>query len=167
MAKGKLDMNIEDNFLEDKDFKHLQDQMTCNYFPWYYVDKVATKDDNDFFYMGHLIFDQYKIIGPWGFDLVQPMIDKLKPKSIVRIKANLYPKTQKLVEHGYHIDYDFDCKTALFYLNTNDGYTKFKKEGKKVASVENRMVYFNARDLHKSTNCTDEHVRITISFNYF
>ena len=82
-------MNIEDNFLEDKDFKHLQDQMTCNYFPWYYVDKVATKDDNDFFYMGHLIFDQYKIIGPWGFDLVQPMIDKLKPKSIVRIKANL------------------------------------------------------------------------------
>ena len=56
--------------------------------------------------------------------------------------------------------------TAIFYANTNNGYTKFEN-GLIVESVANRMVFFSADMKHTGTSCTDEKTRVVINFNYF
>ena len=76
-------------------------------------------------------------------------------------------KTNDIVEHGYHIDlpYPDGFKTAAFYLNTNDGYTKFSN-GLKVESIRNRFVEFDGNTPHTGTTCTDSQFRAVINFNY-
>ena len=56
--------------------------------------------------------------------------------------------------------------TSIFYMNTNNGYTKFE-DGTKVESVANRMVTFPANMKHAETSCTDEKIRVVINFNLF
>ena len=56
--------------------------------------------------------------------------------------------------------------TSIFYVNTNNGYTKFE-DGTKVESVANRMVTFPSNMKHTGTSCTDERIRVVINFNYF
>ena len=57
------------------------------------------------------------------------------------------------------------CKTCVFYLNTNDGYTMFK-DGTKVESVENRLVLFDSQTQHCGTSCTDKRKRVVLNINY-
>ena len=90
----------------------------------------------------------------------------LELTSLVRVKANLTMRTSKVVEHGWHVDGFFRCNAAIYYVNSNDGYTKFK-DGTKVESVENRLVTFNAQDQHTGTTCTNQKVRCVLNFNYF
>ena len=56
--------------------------------------------------------------------------------------------------------------TSIFYINTNNGYTKFK-DGTKVESIANRMITFPANMEHCGTSCTDKNIRIVINFNYY
>ena len=51
--------------------------------------------------------------------------------SLVRIKANLNPVTETLQIHddAWHNDFD-NMTTAIYYLNTNNGFTKFKNGDK-------------------------------------
>ena len=56
--------------------------------------------------------------------------------------------------------------TAIFYINTNNGYTEFE-DGTRVESVANRIVNFPANLKHRGTRCTDQKIRIVINFNYF
>jgi hypothetical protein len=41
------------------------------------------------------------------------------------------------------------------------------KDGTKIDSVENRILFFNPSEEHDSENCTDEKTRINININYF
>jgi hypothetical protein len=96
-----------------------------------------------------------------------PFIDNLKPKALVRIKCNLTTRTHEIIEHGYHTDQPFsNFKTGIYYLNDNNGYTKFE-DGSKVESVANRYVEFDGNILHTGTTCTNSNYRIVINFNYF
>jgi len=63
-----------------------------------------------------------------------------------------------------HVDYN-DVTTAIFYINTNNGWTNFKN-GDKVESVENRLVIFDSNLEHEGVTCTDEIRRLVINFNY-
>ena len=56
--------------------------------------------------------------------------------------------------------------TAIYYLNTNNGFTKFEN-GDKVNSVANRIVIFDSNLKHTGTSCTDSYARLLINFNYF
>ena len=55
--------------------------------------------------------------------------------------------------------------TAVFYINTNNGYTEFE-DGTRSESIANRMVTFPANLKHRGTTCSDEKTRIVINFNY-
>ena len=92
-------------------------------------------------------------------------LEKIKCKSIMRAKANLYLRKDKQEKHQPHTDYPFSHKGCLFYINTNNGETYFGKE--KVLPVANRMVFFDPGKKHSSSVCSDNDVRITINFNYF
>ena len=80
-------------------------------------------------------------------------------------KRNLYPNQNKFIEHDTHIDYDEPHQAAIYYINTNNGYTKLE-DGTKVSSIANRMLFFDGSKNHQSTNCTDEKIRLNINFNY-
>ena len=57
--------------------------------------------------------------------------------------------------------------TSNFYINTNNGYTLFEKDGSKVQSVANRLCTFPSSVRHSSTTQTDVTQRVVINFNYF
>ena len=100
-------------------------------------------------------------------------MEKIKAVSLWRIKANLLTRTPNIVENSFHVDMTKlpeeklkQWTTAIFYVNTNNGYTEFE-DGTKVESVANRMVTFPANLKHRGTSCTDEKTRVVINFNYF
>ena len=64
-----------------------------------------------------------------------------------------------------HTGYPFPHKSAILYINTCDGYTKFE-DGTKIDSVANRMLVFEGETLHTSSSTTDQVVRCNINFNY-
>ena len=103
------------------------------------------------------------------------ILDLVDPISILRIKANLLTRTPNIVKNTFHVDIDNlenssetikQWTTSIFYMNTNNGYTKFE-DGTKVESVANRFISFPANLKHTGTSCTDEKTRVVINFNYF
>lgn len=158
-------MNIIKNFLEDNYLKELQKKIDNDAnFPWYLVNRVAHPTNDDGFYFVHEFY-RNNCINSNFFEMIVPFLEKIKPKSLIRAKANLYPSSEKLIEHGTHVDFTYKHNTLLFYLNTNNGFTRF--DDKKISSVENKAVVFDGSTPHNSTNCTDQNYRITINFNYF
>ena len=159
-------MKIIDNVLPDNVFKDIQDVFLGNTFSWYYMSSVEDSIYND----GNYYFSSviYNNCAPTTnlFQKLFPVLDVLQPKALVRIKANLYPNINKFVTHKPHKDYEYKHNGAIFYLNTNNGYT-ILEDGTKVESVANRLLMFDASENHSSTNCTDTQARVNINFNYF
>ena len=65
-----------------------------------------------------------------------------------------------------HTDFDYECTTAVFYINSNNGLTVFEN-GKQNKSIENSLVEFNSLLTHTGTTSTDTKVRCLINLNYF
>lgn len=162
-------MKIFNNFLPEENFLHLQNNMMGSNFPWYYNDAVVdSKNSKGFFQFVHTFFLNNKQNSSY-LTLLDPLINKIKPLTLLRIKANLLTRTEKNIEHGLHVDY-FSSKSAkittgIFYINTNNGYTKFNN-GKKIKSEQNKYVEFNSDEMHTGSSCTDEKIRVVINFNY-
>ncbi len=85
---------------------------------------------------------------------------------LLELREHFSPDQKKNIEHGYHLDNQSSTLAAIYYINTNDGYTNFK-EGGKINSVANRLVLFNTDEYHTGATCTDEKVRVLINFNYY
>jgi hypothetical protein len=96
--------------------------------------------------------------------LIEPFLDKLKIKKLIRAKLNLYPRTNKKIIHGFHTDFKYKHNVVLFYFNTNNGQTLFKD--RKITSEENKSIVFDGSLEHSSTTCTDKNYRITLNVNY-
>jgi hypothetical protein len=94
-----------------------------------------------------------------------PLLNKINPKEILRVKANLGTRTSTHIEGGMHTDSKMKHTTAIFYLNTNNGYTKFE-DGTIVESIENRLVVFNSDLLHSGFSQTDTNIRVVLNLNY-
>ena len=85
-----------------------------------------------------------------------------------RIKANLNVRTPEIIENKFHTDIIPPTKpftTAIFYVNTNNGYTKFK-DGTIVESVANRLVTFPVNKKHSGSTCTNKNVKVVVNLNY-
>ena len=171
-------VEVIDNFLPEDVFLPIQDVLIGSYFPWYFNDFVSYdptdidyKKTNDF----QFVHNFYKLNSECGYQelcssfckVIQPIIKKLNGFCLLRAKANL--TTISSVSNkisGYHRDYEVDCTTAVFYINTNNGGTIFKDTEEKVESVANRLVKFDNKLEHSGINCTDKKRRIVVNFNY-
>lgn len=161
---------IIDNFLPKESFDNIKNSLTNNFFPWYLSNGVTDKNDGHMQFCHTFYFDNEKLSG--YFNLLVPILEKFKFDALVRIKANLLFKTNKIIEHDFHEDITYNDKnlianTAVYYLNTNNGYTKFKNKNIIVNSVENRMLIFKSNLEHCGTTCTDSDFRAVINFNWF
>ena len=166
---------VIDNFLDKKDFANLQYELLFNlHFPWYFQegkdlalgDKSGKKDLNQF-QLTHLFFENLKENSEY-YHVLFPLFKKLKISSLTRAKANLNPYNYKFNQGEWHHDCNFkNNKTAVFYLNTCDGYTIFKKDNKKIYSQANRIVIFDSKDKHTGTNTTNNTRRVVLNINYY
>jgi len=163
---NKINYEIIDNFLSEKSFKEIYDAFNCNYFPWYLQNEINHNEKNSpqSRYFTHTFFDCSQQRSEW-FYLCDELIEKISLKKLLRIKANLYLSTDKVIEHSKHIDYDIEGTTSLYYVNTNNGHTNLNDEIK-VNSIANRFLKFANNTPHNSTTCTDEKVRLNIVINY-
>jgi hypothetical protein len=158
-------MEIINNFLKEKDFLNINKVMTNNTFPWFITWGINYKHENNYQF-SHNFYDNY-IFNSYYSSLLEPFLLILNPKAILRIKANLLIKTEKIIKHGFHVDNEArNCKTAIFYINTNNGFTEFE-DGTISNSEENKLVIFDSNIKHSGTTCTDKDFRVVLNFNYF
>ena len=157
-------MKIIDNFLPEEEFKSIQSLMMGGQFNWYYAVGMVIKDDGGY-YMCHMFYqpdmgENSKHINMWN-----TFMTKIEAKKCVRIKANMTFRTSEPNPTSYHSDYP-DIKTAVFYINTNNGYTEFEN-GVRVKSVSNRVCIFNSNLNHRGVTHTEgDQQRIVVNFNY-
>jgi len=162
-----------ENFLGKKEFNELQTIIMSDDFDWHYNDTIDYKGQKNKFQFIHMFYDCFRSTSLYG-EYINPIIEIIDPVTLWRIKANLLTRTPNIVENEFHDDMGENISkerlkqwtTAIFYVNTNNGYTKFE-DGTKVESVANRIVFFSSNMKHTGTSCTDEKRRIIINFNYY
>ena len=157
-------IEIIDNFLPEEEFKSIQSFMMGGEFKWFYVEGRAFVDDGSF-HMIHMFFQPEVGSNSEHLSIWSNFMKQVGAKECTRIKANLTFKTPTIELSEYHSDYD-DMKTAIFYINTNNGYTEFES-GVRVSSVANRVCIFDSNLRHRGTTHTEgDQQRIVVNFNY-
>jgi hypothetical protein len=164
---------ILDDVLSYNDFIKIKEFVMGVEIDWHYMPyKVSpftpVEDGANLFdfQLVHLFYGQYSPLSE-HINIIDPLIKVLEPSAILKIKANLVPATEKNILFGYHTDYqNFNGKTAIFYINDNNGYTQFEN-GDRVDSVANRLIIFDPSMKHAGSSCTDQKGRFLINFNYY
>jgi len=183
----KSEYKIIDNVFSPEQFEDLAGYVEHSGFQWYHSDSVAYDEQNESpseedeltfnvpltdnqkeynFMFGHSVFADYEIGSTEVWNLILPIFNIASIKSLIRCKINSYPKTHELVHHKDHLDYSFEHKGAILYINSNDGLTVLQ-DGTEIESVANRLLLFNPSEPHHSTTCTNANRRMNINFNYF
>jgi hypothetical protein len=181
-------IEIRDDFLPYNIFEQLKKDIVYNSsFPWFlnkvldistegsYIGRTncLDEDNRQFCYLFYKT-DQDKLSTRphMGRELekVIPLIQNYEFSHnqkyfLLHVKANLNIRTLKNIEHGFHRDHPWNGKTSVFYLNDNDGYTKFQN-GQVVKSKANRAVIFDSPELHTGSTPTDVYARYVINLNW-
>jgi hypothetical protein len=140
--------------------------------PWTYACPINKnqKNEDDSYYFEGMIFNDFEIINRVVLEACGPLLNFLSENkdgdiSLRRLKANFYQGGETFIEHTPHIDFERPYKAFVYFLNTNNGYTKVL--GSKAPSVENSGVSFLSNESHSSTNCTNFSKRLTLNVNYW
>ena len=158
-------IEITDNYLEDKYLIDVNNFVLSNNFDWY-LQGVTTDDDIKHKQFVHIFYKNNNFTSIHK-ELIYPILDKINPLCIFRIKLNLLTKTNTIIEHPFHHDHTSkNLTSSIFYLNKNNGYTKFKHLKNKISSKANRLVTFKSNELHHGTTCTDENFRLVLNIVY-
>jgi hypothetical protein len=173
MTDNKFDYEVVDNFLDNQTFHQIKNIIINNSdFPWFLCDGVSDINSNDGYYFFHMFYDAYEPCSD-TCKIVEPILNKIHPTALIKIKANFYPTTKEIVHHQFHVDVGnihrepISHNGCILYLNTNNGKTIFEN-GIEIDSIENRALFFDPSFLHQSTTCTDDKIgRFNINFNYF
>ena len=168
-------MKIIDNFLDHEEFQVLKSEIMSPVFDWNYVPMTDSMKEQSNKFSGQFVHLAYSNCIPLTtfFNKLLSTLNRLDVISLNRVKLNLQPRTEKIIKGIFHTDLDGEMNeetlktwtTSIYYINSNSGYTEFE-DGKKVESVENRMVKFQSNLRHRGTTCTDEQTRVVINFNY-
>jgi Rps23 Pro-64 3,4-dihydroxylase Tpa1-like proline 4-hydroxylase len=172
---------IIDNFLSQQNHAEIKNSiLDSSAFPWFYYDYVQSNnfknklDKNQLFFCHTFYIDNF--VKSEYLNIVLPILENMKNfdneyvlKSLIRIKANLYPRTEEKYIHGMHRDYKWESYSAIYYVNDNNGETllNINNEIKSIQSISNRLLIMTSDIEHTSTTCTDKKMRCTININYF
>tara|TARA_R110000765_G_C18556114_1_gene563002 strand:- start:43 stop:540 length:498 start_codon:yes stop_codon:yes gene_type:complete len=162
-----MSLKVVENFLSPQNHNALYSAFTSEYFPWYYNNYKRDEDNNKLFHyqLTHVFFKHNKINSTY-FTILESLLKELKLKALKKVKANLNPISDKLVEFGEHKDAAKESQymSMIYYLNTNNGYTKIKN--KKIKSKANKAVFFPSHTVHFGTNSTDCNNRMVLNIIY-
>ena len=182
-----MTFQIIENFLPSDDGYAIHECLTSPEVPWNFNWSTAsTNDDCGHGYFTHEVFKSntddpktHMVYSTQGVALLGNLLLTRGVDYLRYIKFNMYPRTQEIVEHGKHFDVvgfredqpwsQKGEKTILYYVNDNDGFTKYFPDGKDpiiVPSRFNTAVYTDENIMHNSSTCTDKPARITININF-
>ena len=168
---------VVDNFLDKEELESLESVLLSKQFPWFLNPQI---DKESSYYVGrlqqqfsHTVYAKDYRKSDWLPDF-NCLLNRMNIFTLLRIKVNYLPQTEKRVTHDFHVDIEGsnvpkNINTSIFYLNTNNGITIFEDTKEEVESVSNRMITFPGHLSHTGTTHTDEDVpyRILVNFNYF
>jgi len=164
-----VSINIFDNYLNQDEFNKIKNIFIDNEkFPWHYTPGIAYPNEvkkTDRFQFFNLMYRNDVGVKSEYYDHLMPLLNKINAKEILRVKANLGTRTTTHIEGGMHTDSKMKHTTAIFYLNTNNGYTMFE-DGQKVDSIENRLVTFDSTIMHSGFSQTNTNIRVVLNLNY-
>ena len=125
-------MKVVEDFLPDEMFRELSFWLCGGEIAWYFSSNIANEGEensmNSYFTHTAYLNDEWR--SNLGGDILRRLVDEIKDqtvgteweiKSLLRVKANLYPRTETLQSHDKHFDFPFSHKAILFYVNDNDG----------------------------------------------
>ena len=97
-----------------------------------------------------------------------PLLDKVVDGGfLLRVSLNLTFATPNPYVSEFHVDTDVpNSRTCVYYLNSNNGGTKFRDSGEIVQSQRNRGVIVPAHFSHAAVNTTDTKLRWVLNINY-
>ena len=177
-------MKIVDNFLDQESFSRLEDYIFGEGCAWFYYSYLVDENDKD-----EIASDQIQFVHAFynkgvpqhnaGLDKLDPILQLIDPMAIYRTLASFRPKMPAVTESLYHVDVGDprfpqqawpeekmeQWTTAIFYMNTTNGYTKLK-DGTKIECVANRLVTFPMNTRHCGTAASNKN-KIVINLNYF
>lgn len=162
-------IKIVDDYFPQYTFNKLKKVLFSNEVPWFHIGHVANNNEPENmdlynYYFTHSVYiDHSPNSALW--EEFSEILTLLDIKSLIRIRINLYPRTEIVYKHGFHQDFLFEHNTCLIYMNTCNGYTAI--DDTIVESIENRVVFFNGNVKHHSTTCTDSRTRMTVAISYF
>lgn len=164
-------VTLIDDFLPEYQFRPIRKLLLGNDFPWFFQHTIVYnseelgKDSPQFV---HTFFSPVDGWSDGPKDILYPVLDKINPFNLVRIKANLTLRHPENILSGYHTDFDRSqgLTTAILYINDTDGPTYFS-DGSKVECVSNRLIMFPTETMHSGSFCTQEQKRVVINFNFF
>ena len=169
-------MQIIDNFLQKNTHNRIKEIVLDNalYFPYYFHTYVAYNSPVESFDVKQLMFahglkNDEGVVSNHYDRLVLPILDELnvKEKNLIRAKVNLNVNQNEQIKSHWHTDVDDVEKytTAIYYINTNNGYTELDN-GQKIESIENRILIFDGNIKHRGVTQTNSKGRVTINLNY-
>ena len=158
---------IIDQFLDDDDFHSLASVVMSNKFYWFWNPVITSGDKHS---TGQFYHQFYMCNGNCQsdfFPVLEPLLSKLGQLVLFRVKANLNLRESSHLRLGdFHTDFPgFESTTAIFYLNTNNGWTEFEG-GQRVESRSNRLVLFPQELMHVGYACTDQASRFLLNINF-
>jgi len=165
----KINYKVIDNFLSEEEYNNIHNLLHNKYFPWYYFPDITNTNKESkgyLFYLAHTFYAEDSPNSSY-FNQIKFLLKKIDTKSLIRIKANLYPNqgnNEPLNE--MHIDYPFKHKGAIYSINTCNGGT-ILKDGTFIKSVKNRLLLFDPSEMHDSKSASDVKARLNININYF
>jgi len=164
-------ISVYDNVLPSDVYNEILETTTSQNFPWYYLDSKVGKqynsDELHDYQFTHMFYSDYKPKSNF-IGLVEPLLQVLNPIAIVKIKANMTLAATSIIEYPMHTDVEEfpNGTTAIYYINSNDGYTVFET-GDKIESIANRLVVFDSNLVHAGTTHTNTKFRSVINFNLY
>ena len=171
-----MNYKIIDNALPQNSFIELQEIFFSNNFSWFYRDQTTDNVKDDSFYLTHSLFDRYQINSDHFIYVNSLFTPLLNIKSLNIIRANLTFNLNKEIYADWHTDNDpyslydgsiVNFKTAIFYLNTNNGSTYLQEENSlEIEAVANRLLVFDGGIRHSNKFSTNTKRRIVLNFNY-
>ena len=163
-------LRIVDDFLDSD--SHLMIKESLEYKDFRTYDPYIAGGMSDQIKDGQLTHDFFfEMYRSPHIEVLFPIIGRIKPMAIWRIKANLQLHGGEAYKSNWHYDFTGDgypvenMETAIYYVNSNNGYTEFTDC--KVDSVANRMVFFPSNTKHRGVNASNVKARYVINFNYF
>jgi hypothetical protein len=162
---------IIDDVLSDSDFKNLQDVVFSSAVDWHLTTQIVPPETNnvDDIQFVHHVYNSFEHYASPMLNNLGHLAVELDVRVNLRIKINITTKSVAPYNSGFHIDIggldDVPFKTAVFYLNDNNGYTEFEN-GERVYSKANRAVIFDGKTRHAGVSCTDQKFRCVLNWNF-
>ena len=162
---------IIDNFLDNHVANRIHDTLHSTEFPYYFHNHFAYDTEKESLdrsqFVHALKSNKFGTTSTYYDQICLPIIDKLKLKfrDVLRCKVNFSLCGKTAYKSAYHIDNDGPHQVAIYYVNSNNGYTELAT-GEKILCRKNRLLMFDGMIQHRAVKQTDTKTRVGININY-